>query len=59
MNLEIADDLIATGGTAKASIELIEKVGGKVHALSFLIELAFLNPRENLADYTIHSVINY
>ena len=59
MNVVIADDLIATGGTGKACIELIEKVGGKVHALSFLIELAFLNPRENLANYTIHSVITY
>ncbi len=59
MNVVIADDLVATGGTAKACVELIEKVEGKVHSLSFLIELAFLNPRENLSDYPVHSVITY
>ena len=59
MNVLIADDLVATGGTAKACIELVEKVGGRVHSLSFLIELSFLNPKKNLSDYTIHSVITY
>ena len=53
------DDLLATGGTAKAACDLIEKIGGKmVHAL-FIIELGFLNGREKLKDYKVDSLINY
>jgi adenine phosphoribosyltransferase len=53
------DDLLATGGTAKAACDLIEKIGGKmVHAL-FIIELSFLNGREKLKNYKVDSLINY
>ncbi|HPI38602.1 MAG TPA: adenine phosphoribosyltransferase [Ignavibacteriaceae bacterium] len=53
------DDLLATGGTAKAACNLIEKLGGKVAQISFLIELSFLNGREKLANYDVRSIINY
>lgn len=55
----IADDLLATGGTAKAIIELVESIGAEVVALDFLIELDFLNGRTVLDGYPIHSVIHY
>lgn len=55
----IVDDLLATGGTAKAMIELIEEVGGKVEALCFLIELEDLKGREVLAGYPVYSVMKY
>jgi adenine phosphoribosyltransferase len=55
----IVDDLLATGGTARATTDLITGVGGKVHALAFLIELVALNGRERLADQTIHTVLKY
>lgn len=51
------DDLLATGGTAGAACRLVEKVGGKVTGLCFLIELTFLNGREKLNDYDIISLI--
>ncbi len=55
----IVDDLIATGGSARATISLIERLGGKVAGLAFLIELKFLKGRERLAGYNVHSVIQY
>ena len=55
----IADDLLATGGTAKAACELIEKLGGVVAGLVFLVELDFLDGREVLADYDVYSVLSY
>jgi len=55
----IVDDLLATGGTARAVAELVQKAGGKVAALVFLIELDFLRGREKLADYDTISVIHY
>jgi adenine phosphoribosyltransferase len=55
----IVDDLIATGGSARATINLIERLGGKVVGLSFLIELKFLNGRDRLAGHTINSLIQY
>lgn len=55
----IVDDLLATGGTAKAIIELVESMGAEVVALDFLIELDFLNGRSLLEGYPIHSVIHY
>lgn len=58
-NVLIVDDLLATGGTAHASIELVERLGGKVAGLSFLIELAGLKGREQLAGYRVESVIIY
>lgn len=53
------DDLLATGGTAQAAARLVEKLGGEVIMLSFLLELTFLNGREKLKGYEIHSVIKY
>lgn len=53
----IIDDLLATGGTADASAKLVEKLGGEVVELAFLIELAFLNGRDKLKDYTIFAPI--
>ena len=55
----IIDDVIATGGSAKATANLIERVGGTVAGFSFLIELDFLNGRQVLTDYNIHSVLHY
>jgi adenine phosphoribosyltransferase len=55
----IVDDLLATGGTALASVKLIEKLGGFVSGLSFLIELEFLEGRKKFADYQVYSLISY
>ena len=55
----IVDDLIATGGSARATINLIERLGGQVAGLAFLIELKALNGRERLKGYQVHSVIQY
>jgi adenine phosphoribosyltransferase len=53
----IIDDLIATGGTAKAVAEMVESLGGKIVELGFLIELSFLNPREKLTGLPVYSMI--
>lgn len=58
-NVVIVDDVLATGGTARAVSKLVEKCGGKVVGLSFLIELTYLNPRKNLVGYNIFSLIRY
>lgn len=55
----IVDDLMATGGTAKAIIEMVEEMGAEVVALLFLIELDFLEGRKVLPGYRIESVIHY
>lgn len=55
----LIDDLLATGGTAKASCELIEQLGAKVEACAFVVELDFLEGREKLADYEVHSLLHY
>ncbi len=55
----IVDDLMATGGTAKAIIEMVEEMGAEVAALVFLIELDFLEGRKVLPGYRIESVIHY
>lgn len=55
----MVDDLLATGGTMAAACELIEKLGGNIAGLTFLVELSELNGREQLGNYTIHSVISY
>ena len=55
----LIDDLLATGGTIKANAELVEKLGGKVVGMGFLIELEYLHGRKNLEDkYDIFSLIN-
>lgn len=57
-NVLIIDDLLATGGTVKANIDLIEKLGGNVVGLGFLIELGYLDGRKLLGDkYEIYSLI--
>lgn len=55
----IVDDVLATGGTARATARLIERAGGKVAGIVFLIELDFLRGRENLAGYPVHSILHY
>ena len=55
----IIDDLLATGGTMQATIELVEKLGGIVVGLAFLIELDDLNGRELLKGYDVKTLINY
>ncbi len=55
----IVDDLMATGGTAKAIVEMVEEMGAEVAALVFLIELDFLEGRKVLPGYRIESVIHY
>jgi adenine phosphoribosyltransferase len=55
----IHDDLLATGGTAEAACKLVEKLGGKVEQLSFIVELSFLNGREKLRNYNVNSLIIY
>jgi adenine phosphoribosyltransferase len=55
----IVDDLLASGGTAKATTDLVKRLGGEVHALAFLIELVALNGRAKLDRETIHTVLKY
>ena len=55
----IVDDLLATGGTALAVAKLVERLGGSVMGISFLIELTFLNGRKKLEGYKVHSVVEY
>jgi len=55
----VHDDLLATGGTAKAVCELVEQLGGEVVACVFLAELAFLPGRERLAAYDVRSLVTY
>jgi adenine phosphoribosyltransferase len=54
----LVDDLLATGGTIRANADLVEKLGGEVVGMGFLVELQYLNPRKCLGDkYDIHSLI--
>ena len=55
----VLDDVLATGGTAQAKIELVEQLGGVVVGALFVIELAFLNGRERLDGYDVHALIAY
>jgi adenine phosphoribosyltransferase len=55
----IADDLLATGGTARAVVDLVEQLGGTVVGLVFVVELEFLPGREKLAGYDVRSLIKY
>jgi len=55
----IVDDLLATGGTAAAVSKLVEKLGGKVAGLGFVVELDFLRGRDKLAGYDVFSLLNY
>jgi len=55
----VFDDVIATGGTARATCRLVEKVGAKVAGVCFLIELVELKGKEKLAEYDVFSIIKY
>lgn len=55
----LIDDLLATGGTMCAACQLVEKLGGNIAGISFLIELGFLNGREKLKGYALHALISY
>ena len=55
----VHDDLLATGGTMNAVCQLIEKLGGEVVQITFIIELSFLNGREKLKPYDVRSIVNY
>ena len=55
----IADDLLATGGTSLAAARLVEKIGGKVEGLVFVVELDFLKGRERLNGYNVFSLVQY
>lgn len=55
----VADDLLATGGTARAMCQLVENAGGVVAGAAFLIELSYLDGRQRLAPYTVCSLLRY
>ena len=55
----MVDDLLATGGTMSAACKLIEKIGGQIVGITFLIELVALNGRAKLAGYNAKSIISY
>jgi adenine phosphoribosyltransferase len=55
----IVDDVIATGGTLKATVDLIKKLGGKIVGISVFIELKDLKGREKLRGYKLHSLIKF
>lgn len=55
----IADDLIATGGTAQAVVKLVEDLGGEVVGLGFVIELEFLGGRKRMSGYNVRSLLSY
>jgi adenine phosphoribosyltransferase len=55
----IADDLLATGGTARAVVDLVEQLGGQVIGLVFVVELEFLPGRKRLEGYDVRSLIKY
>jgi adenine phosphoribosyltransferase len=55
----VHDDVLATGGTAKATVELVEQLGGIVIGMPFIVELRFLNGRERLEGYDVFSLLEY
>jgi adenine phosphoribosyltransferase len=55
----VHDDLLATGGTARAKIELVEQLGAEVVGLAFVVELSFLGGRDKLYPYEVHSLVQY
>ncbi len=55
----VLDDVLATGGTARAKVELVESLGGVVVGALFVLELEFLHGRDRLVGYDVHSLIQY
>lgn len=55
----IIDDVLATGGTAQAAVEMVEKLGGQVLGIGFLINLKFLKGEEKLSGYRVYSLVDY
>jgi adenine phosphoribosyltransferase len=55
----IVDDLLATGGTARATCDLVEQLGGSIHGLAFVVELTFLPGRRKLEGYDVYSLLSY
>jgi len=55
----IVDDLLATGGTVQGTIELVQRLGGEIAGLSFMVELTGLHGREKLGDFQIHTLLTY
>ena len=58
-SVAIVDDLLATGGTAEATAKLIQKIGGVVSCLGFLVELDFLGGRKKLGNYDVFSIVHF
>ena len=58
-NILIVDDLLATGGTALAAVELVKKLKANVVACAFVIELTFLNGKDKLKDIEYSSIVQY
>jgi len=58
-NILIVDDLLATGGTAEATCNLVSKLDGNIQGFTVLIELEFLNGRKKLNQYNVHSLLKY
>ena len=59
IHVMIVDDVLATGGTASAVAQLVEKLGGRVVGLGFVIELGFLKGRDKLSGYDIQALLRY
>ena len=55
----IVDDLLATGGTCQATVQLAESLGGNIAGLAFVVELDFLNGRDRFKDYDVFSLLHY
>jgi adenine phosphoribosyltransferase len=55
----VHDDVLATGGTAAANVDLVEQLGGEVVGLAFVIELGFVGGRDRLRGYDVHALLTY